>query len=687
MTFDFCFATYNSEKWLNSCVKALAQQDFNLKNVSLYFADNASTDATVQELERLKNEYKNVFANFEILPQPENKGFGTASNAAAREGSGDFVFFYNVDTEMFPDALTKLSAEIDISNDTWGAFEMRQFPYEHPKYYNPVTMETSWASGAVFIIPRMIFEKTGGFDETIFMYGEDVELSWRIRLLGYKIKYVPTAVTNHYAYKEAGEVKPNQLAGSLTGNLVLRYKYGSEDDIAEWKKLIDISKEHWRKINGVEESIEKQIVVINKNKKLYRAFYKSNVKNTAFTPSFLEFDYEFARKGAFYVNKPLKSTVFFSIIVRTYQRPDVLRLTLKSLCNQTYKNFEVILVEDGEKPVSQSVADEFAQKLNLKYIIMNESSGRCRAGNCGAKAANGDFLMFLDDDDYYFAEHLEVLAAMHNEKPNAEVLATAAIQGKCKKLNDIGDKFAFTEKINIGKDTLKIIDFCADNPLPIQAIAFSKHLATTLGCMDESLDALEDWDMWVKFVSTSEMAYTPKATSIYKIPADEKEFEARNEFIGMYRKKIYEKFSDYGINVTAQDIYGLFYKEEDSWIEQLEKSESRKKAILESAIQVYNSTSWKATKPLRFIPRMIAEIVKLFLWACNQVAFVAVQIFTFVGKVISFGLNSVVKFADWIGPKKPNFNKPNEIQLHNFVVLSQKSLSMKLAKILQNLRK
>lgn len=95
----------------------------------------------------------------------------------------------------------KLEAAIRTASSQTAAFELRQFPYEHPKYYDPVTLETSWISGACFVLKRSVFEETGGFDESIFMYGEDVDLSWHIRALGYRLQYVPAAITWHYAYQ------------------------------------------------------------------------------------------------------------------------------------------------------------------------------------------------------------------------------------------------------------------------------------------------------------------------------------------------------------------------------------------------------------------------------------------------------------------------------------------------------
>jgi GT2 family glycosyltransferase len=72
-----------------------------------------------------------------------------------------------------------------------------QFPEEHPKIYDPETLETPWISGACFLIPLEIWRAIGGFDENIFLYCEDVDLSWTCRRLGYKTKICPSALFYH----------------------------------------------------------------------------------------------------------------------------------------------------------------------------------------------------------------------------------------------------------------------------------------------------------------------------------------------------------------------------------------------------------------------------------------------------------------------------------------------------------
>ncbi|MEG2021349.1 MAG: glycosyltransferase, partial [Oscillospiraceae bacterium] len=582
--------------------------NYDKKQVSLYFADNASTDDTVHILETLKKQYDGVFANFEVIRQPNNGGFGTASNSAALKGSGNFVFFFNVDTEIFPNALSELEKTINMCDESWGAFELRQFPYEHPKYYNPITMEVSWASGACFVLRRNVFEKTGGFDESIFMYGEDVDLSWHIRTLGYKIKYVPSAITLHYAYKEAGEVKPAQMAGSIVGNLVLRYKYGAKHDIQDWHTLYTNANEHLSKVNGVQEQVKIQLDKLKGVKSTYKKFNKEVVAKSKFLPTFLGLDYEFARGGAFYENHLPQKDTHFSVIIRTFKRPNVLALTLQSLQNQTYKNFEVIVVEDGANPVSKQTAEKAMDWLNLKYISTNKSVGRCIAGNVGIEAAKGDYIVFLDDDDYFFADQIEVLAYLAEKNPTAEMLAVGAVEARCKVNNNDGTEFTFVSKKNIGKSELKIIDFCTDNPLPIQAIAFHKDLPLKYGMLDSKLDALEDWDMWIRFASKSKIASTDKATSIYKLPADNKVFLDRDEIIAGYRDKVFEKMASYNVSVSAQDIYGIVWKPENDGNNDNQKLKKpslkdEKEALIQTAQEILNSSTWRFSLPVRIITR------------------------------------------------------------------------------------
>lgn len=222
---DILFVTYNSAKWLQNLVKSIVDSEYDLQKVALCFYDNASADETVSALNRLKAEYGARFRGFEIQSSEKNVGFGCGNNAASAMGKGEYLFCLNVDTTVYPDTLAQIEREVQSSDQNVGLWELRQFPYEHPKFYEPVTQETTWSSGACFVIRRSLFESLGGFDKRLFMYGEDVDLSWRVRAEGYTLRYIPKAVVNHYCYQSAGEVKPRQYVYSIVNHLYLRHKF------------------------------------------------------------------------------------------------------------------------------------------------------------------------------------------------------------------------------------------------------------------------------------------------------------------------------------------------------------------------------------------------------------------------------------------------------------------------------
>ena len=93
-----------------------------------------------------------------------------------------------------------------------------------------------------------------------------------------------------------------------------------------------------------------------------------------------------------------------SVIVATYRRDVALKNALESLKNQTYDNFEVIVVDDnGDSEWNKKVKDiiDSISDLNVKLIVDNPNKGSAGARNKGIFAANGEYVTFLDDDDIY----------------------------------------------------------------------------------------------------------------------------------------------------------------------------------------------------------------------------------------------------------------------------------------------
>jgi hypothetical protein len=132
-----------------------------------------------------------------------NLGHGAAQNVLAERAAGsdrtrgdrDVLVLVNPDTYLSPDCLATLVGVLD--DDSVGIAEARQIPLEHPKSFDPVTGDTPWASGCLMALRASVFEALGGFEPAFFLHGDDVDLSWRVRLAGLRVLHVPEAAVFH----------------------------------------------------------------------------------------------------------------------------------------------------------------------------------------------------------------------------------------------------------------------------------------------------------------------------------------------------------------------------------------------------------------------------------------------------------------------------------------------------------
>ena len=124
-----------------------------------------------------------------------SKGMNCLMEAAFGDRDCDAFLCLNPDGALHRLALQAMVEAFE--NDPASLLEARQFPEEHPKHYDENTFETPWASGACLLIPRRIWQRLGGFDANLFMYLEDVDLSWRGRSAGFSVKVVPNALFGH----------------------------------------------------------------------------------------------------------------------------------------------------------------------------------------------------------------------------------------------------------------------------------------------------------------------------------------------------------------------------------------------------------------------------------------------------------------------------------------------------------
>lgn len=108
----------------------------------------------------------------------------------------------------------------------------------------------------------------------------------------------------------------------------------------------------------------------------------------------------------------------YSIIIPVFNRPDEVDELLQSLCEQTEKDFEVLIVEDGSQRDCKSVTEKYTDKLDLKYF-MKPNSGPGQSRNYGAERASGDYLIILDSDVVLPTGYLEAVSQELVQHPTA----------------------------------------------------------------------------------------------------------------------------------------------------------------------------------------------------------------------------------------------------------------------------
>jgi GT2 family glycosyltransferase len=204
--------TWNGRQYLDACLHAVASQ--NGVSTETILVDNASNDGTVAHVQER-------FPHVRIIALPENRGFAGGNNAGVREARGRFIALLNNDAVPEPDWIEALLA--GLNEDAGFALVTSRIVYMHDpglidsagdgmlaaggafKRHHGASVELARESAEVFgvcgaacLMPRRVFDELGGFDEDFFVSHEDVDLSYRARLLGYRCRYVANAVVHHH---------------------------------------------------------------------------------------------------------------------------------------------------------------------------------------------------------------------------------------------------------------------------------------------------------------------------------------------------------------------------------------------------------------------------------------------------------------------------------------------------------
>ena len=234
MNLSVIIISYNTKQLLSDCLKSVYKSQSPKDGLEVIVVDNNSPDGSVEMV-------RQDFPQVKLIANQDNKGFAAANNQAAAIAQGKYLLFLNSDTKLTPHALVKPlkylrthqdvgaitiklllpTGQIDLDNHRgfptpWTALTKMLklntlFPNSHlfNNYYQSYKgydriHSIDVAAGSYIMLSKKLFDKIGGWDESYFFYGEDIDLCYRIRQTGKKIIYYPKVTTIHYKGASSG---------------------------------------------------------------------------------------------------------------------------------------------------------------------------------------------------------------------------------------------------------------------------------------------------------------------------------------------------------------------------------------------------------------------------------------------------------------------------------------------------
>ena len=185
-----------------------------------------------------------------------------------------------------------------------------------------------------------------------------------------------------------------------------------------------------------------------------------------------------------------------SVILPTYNRAYLINRAVRSVLNQTYKDFELIIIDDGSIDNTEKVVNEFLEKdKRIKYIQHEENKGAAAARNTGVKTAKGEYIAFQDSDDEWLPEKLEKqMKAFDKATPNVGVVYT-----DMQRINkDGGIKYWHSPTVIYGNlINQKTLDYQVMN-IGIQSALIKKECFNRSGLFDEKFPGFEDLELLIR---------------------------------------------------------------------------------------------------------------------------------------------------------------------------------------------
>lgn len=266
MDVSFIIVNWKTKDLVSQAIKSIKKYAVEFK-WEIIVVDNNSQDGSVEH-------FKKAFPEVILIEKRENLGFGRANNAGIKVAKGDYIFFFNSDAYLIDNSLKKLInrarqipglgaiAPLILNEDRsiqqssgyfpslakvflWMTFiddlpygqYLKPYHIDHDSFYQK-EHQLGWLTGAAILTPKNVIKKIGGFDPEIFMYGEDIDLCYRITKAGYKILIFPKSKIVHIGQGSSQRAPKNAIVGEYKEIIYLYKKFMPSSSLQILKFLL-----------------------------------------------------------------------------------------------------------------------------------------------------------------------------------------------------------------------------------------------------------------------------------------------------------------------------------------------------------------------------------------------------------------------------------------------------------------
>ncbi|MEH2178719.1 trifunctional glycosyltransferase/class I SAM-dependent methyltransferase/polysaccharide deacetylase [Nostoc sp.] len=202
-----------------------------------------------------------------------------------------------------------------------------------------------------------------------------------------------------------------------------------------------------------------------------------------------------------------------SVIIPAHNAAKTIAETLESVCEQTFSNWEVIIIDDGSSDETATIATNFAKQDSRMRVVSQPQMGVSAARNSGINLAQFDWLLFLDADDWILPLHLERLTTILASDPKLDA-------AYCSWMRVTSERKQYGPVFSISSDGL-FPRLTQSSPMAIHTCIIRRSLVQAIGGFNQALSNCEDWDFWQRIARIGAyFSETSEVLAHYRIRTD-----------------------------------------------------------------------------------------------------------------------------------------------------------------------